>query len=225
MDNYYGIIAEQTDDRDWLGSDIILPRAPKGTSSFLRNGATQYDQSLVSRVSCTVHGAMGAYSDLTGYKFTLDERKHIWQQALDRGADSAVGWYINSAVDLVRQWVNTYQPIKVNSYRVDVGSPVFNMAMRLGYSPVMGYRGNILYNTDRDDGILDSTEFINTTYGHCLRGCYFTGHITGYECKMSQIVDNYPYRNTNLYFLPMTNWEKLVENKIFFKHAYIYLTQ
>jgi len=217
MDKYFGVIEERVSDSDWLGADIELKCAPKGTSSFLLNGATQYNQKDVSPVSCTVHGAMGAYSDLTGYKFSLDEREEIWQEALNRGADPDVGWYINSAVDLVRQWVNANLPEKVSSYRLRVGSNDFGMAMRLGYSPVVGYRGNQLYNLDKSDGVLNDTEFTDTTYGHCIRTNYSVGD------EFDRMVDNYPYNNINLYLVPTINWKKLVLNRVFFEHAYIYI--
>jgi len=220
MDNYYGVIEEKISERDWLmGEDFEIPRAPKGTSSFMLNGATQYNQVEVSPVSCTVHGAMGAYSDLTGYKFSIQERAEIWQEALNRGANPELGWYISSAVDLVRQWVNENCPIKVSSYRIDVGSFEFGMVMRLGYSPVVGYRGNRLYGLDRMDGILDGTEFVDFTYAHCLRTNYSIGD------EYDRIADNYPYRSTNLYRVPTRNWKKLVENNVFYKSAYVYLVQ
>jgi len=217
-DQYYGVVDEQVDSRDWLIADgVNIPRSPRGTDSFLLNGATQYPQYDVAKNSCTVHGAMGAYSDLTGYKFSVDERKEIWQEALNRGADPSVGWYINSAVDLVREWVNKNCPVQVNYYRVMLGSFEHGAVMRLGYSVIGGYRGNKTYNLDRDDGVLDSTEFINTTYGHCLRWNYSKGD------EYDRVVDNYPYRNTNLYLLPTANWQELVKNNVFFKFGYIYL--
>ena len=223
MDQYYGVISEKTDDRDWLGSDFDLPRAPKGTSSFLLNGATQYNQVECAPNSCTVHGAMGAYSDLTGYKFQLEERKEIWQEALNRGADPDVGWYISSAVKLVKEWVNKNCEDKVNYYRLDVGSGDFGMAMRLGYSPVVGYRGNATYSQDRADGVLDLTEIVDSTYAHCLRAGYFKGHLPTYATKVTQIVDNYPHRSTNLYLVPTSNWKKLVKGNVFFTSSYIYV--
>jgi len=218
-DQYYGIIEEKYDDRDYLASDFdIFPRAPKGTDSFLKNGATQYDQTEVSKVSCTVHAAMGAYSDLTGFKFPLEARKEIWAEAINRGANE-IGWYTNAAVKLVREWVNANCDTKVDFYRMKTGGNLFGIAMRLGYSPIVGYRGNMTYNIDRNDGVLDSTEPLDATYGHLLRTAYSKGD------EFDIIIDNYPYRNTNIYLVPTSNWKKLVENKIFYENAYIYTLQ
>ena len=218
MKEYYGVIEERTSPRDWLGSDIILPRTPQGTDSFKKNGSIQYNQTEVSPVSCTVHGAMGAYSALTGYEFTLEQRKEIWQEALNRGANPDKGWYINSAVDLVRQWVNDNLPIKVSSYRVDIGSFEHLMAYRLGYNVIMGYRGNKTYTEDREDnGIIDSTALIGTTYGHCLHSNYSIGD------EYDQIVDSYYPRETNLYKIPSANFKTLVFNRVFFRSGYIFI--
>jgi hypothetical protein len=110
--------------------------------------------------------------------------------------------------------------------RVDIDSDLFSKVQALGYSVVFGYRGNALYNMDRNDnGIIDKTEFTDTTHAHCLRSCYFIGHIPKYASKMTQIIDNYPDRNTNLYFTPLSNLKTLVSNRVFFKSGYIYLLQ
>lgn len=218
MDPYYGAI-EQYDERDYLiGSIDQIPRAKYGTKSFFKTGATQYNQKDVSPTSCTVHGAMGSYSDLTGYKFQLEERKEIWEEALNRGADPNGGWYIQSAVKLVAEWVNKNCEQKVSYYRIPVSSGEFLQAMRLGYSPVIGYRGNKTYKLDRDDnGIIDNIEIGETTYGHCLRANYSIGD------EFDRMVDNYPYRGTNLYLIPSSNWGKLVKNSVYFINSYIYL--
>lgn len=218
MKNYYGVIAEKIDERDYLASDVEIPRAPRGTNSFVLNGATQYNQKDVSPVSCTVHGAIGAYSDLTGYKFQLEERQEIWQEALNRGANPDKGWYILDAVALVREWVNENCDDKVDYYRTIVGTGEYGEIMRKGYSPIVGYSGNKLYNADRDDdGILNNIDFSTATYGHCIRTNYSIGD------EFDRLVDNYPYRNTNLYLVPTSNWNDLMANNVFFKSAYIYL--
>lgn len=219
MESYYGVIGEQYDNRDYLiGDGIVIPRAPKGTDSFLLNGATQYNQKEVSQVSCTIHAAMGAYSDLTGFKFQIEERDEIWKEAIERGADPKVGWYIHSAVKLVADWVNENCSDKVSYYRVRLGTFEHSAVMRLGYSVIGGFRGNKLYQTDREDnGIIDNLEIGETTFGHALRWNYSKGD------EYDRIVDNYPYRNTNLYLIPSANWKTLVKNRVFFENGYVYL--
>ena len=217
-DEYYGVIEERVSEKDWLGAEFELQRAPFGARSFKKNGEIQYDQTEVSRVSCTVHGALTAYSALTGYRFTLEERKELWDKAIALGANPSVGWYINSAVDLVRNYINSRDDLEhVASRRYRVGSYDYLMAMRLGYLPIIGFRGNREYKKDRDDdGILQGTSFVNTTFGHCLSVGYSIGD------EYDQVVDNYPQRSTNLYKIPTYNWRKLVFNRVFFENAYIY---
>jgi len=222
MDNkeYYGVREEKTKETDWLGADLAFVRAPKGTNSFITNGSIQYNQNDVAPMSCTVTGAMGAYSALTGLKFSLANRKEIWQLALDRGASDTTGWFIDDAVDLVRQWVNDKFPVKVSSYRINIGSFEHGVATRLGYSVITGYRGNALFNVDRDDdGVIQGTEFINHTYGHCLHTNYSVGD------EYDRIVDSYTKRATNLYLISTANWKKLVANQVFFRTGYIYIPQ
>ena len=219
-DQYFGVIGEQYDERDYLVTDdVVIPRALKGTDSYVKNGETQYNQLKGGKYSCTVHGAMGAYSDLTGYIFTEEEQKEIWQMALDRGANPNLGWYINKAVALVREWVNEHCPIKVDYYRLDVASFDFLAVMRLGYSPIVGFRGSQLHSEDKADGILDNVSFSKTVYSHCLR-CNWS-----LFDEYDRIVDNYPYKKINVYKVPTRNWKKLIENNIFFKSAYIYLVK
>ena len=219
MDSYFGVIEEQTSHRDWLGSEIDLPRTPKGTQSFEKNGSIQYDQREVDNYSCTIHGAMTAYSALTGYEFTLEERKELWEKALEQGAVPGLGWYINKAVDLVRHYVNDREDLQsVSSYRVSVNSSDFLMAMRLGYVPVTGLRYGQSYKDDRDDdGIVQNTEFTSVQYGHCLSTAYSVGD------EYDNVIDNYKPRSTNVYKVPSCNWRKLVMNRVFYSTAYIYI--
>jgi len=214
---YQGIIAEREPKQDWLGSEISIPRAPLGTQSFKKNGSIQYSQDEVSPVSCTLHGAMGAYSDLTGYKFTLEQRNEIWGLAVKAGADPDVGWWIDSAVNLVRNWVNEHLLFKVKTYRIELDSEDFWMALAMGYSVVSGFRGNAAMLKDRTDGILDGLTFGKTYWGHCLRVAYSVGDAE------DLVIDNYPSGKYNTFKVPMENWRKLVENGIFFNSGYIFL--
>ena len=220
-DQYYGVLGEQINERDYLVSEsgLIIPRAPKGTNSFILNGATQYNQVEAGKYSCTIHGAMGAYSDLTGFKFSLEQRKEIWQEAILRGANPNKGWWINKAVALVRDWVNANCPDKVDYYRTELDNFDCLSVMRLGYSPIIGYNGSQLFSLDKADGILDRTSFSPRTHGHCLRATY-----SAFD-EYDLMPDNYPYKHLNIYRVPTRNWNSLVANGVFFKSAYIYILQ
>lgn len=217
-----GVIAEKTDSRDLLGSDFTLPRAPRGTDSFIKNGSITYNQKEVDDYSCTIHGAMTAYSALTGYKFSLEDRKELWARALELGAIPKLGWYILDAVKLIAKYVKEKGWPEVAYRRYEVGSDSFKSALRLGYVPVIGIRTNSAYRSDRDDdGILENYKFSGDALGHCLTCAYEKGSIfKGY--KLTKIIDSYPQRSTNIYKVPNNNWTKLVINRTFFSSSYIY---
>ncbi len=207
-DPFYGIISEETSEQDYLLGG--LAELPKPRFSF-EDKKIQYNQKDVHHNSCTVHGAMGAISDLTGYEFTLEKRKDIWNQAIKLGADPSIGWYINKAVKLVSKNC----PEDVLYYRVQLDSERFYEVMDLGYTVVVGFRGNSNYSKDKRDGILDGVAFPKSTYGHCVRMAKKDDH---YEI----IIDNYDYSDSNVYKIKKENLDDLIKNKVFFKSAYFY---
>ena len=202
---YYGAI-EGTSEEDYLlGGGFNIPTANRKYSGV------QYAQYDVAKNSCTIHAAMGAYSDLTGYIFPTEERKQLWNMALDLGATNEIGWYINKAVDLIRGYKKD-----VISFQVSIPSPELFEALDKGYSVVVGYRGNAAYNTDRLDGILDGYSFGTSTYGHAVR---ITKHGEEYEL----LIDNYPDSGHNTYKINKSNLGKLVSNRVFFSYGYVFI--
>ena len=109
-DPFYGIIEVGESESDWqlLGGVLDLP-TPRNT--FWRHHI-EYHQPEVSLVSCTVHGALGCVSDLTGIAFSLAQRKEMWSEAIKRGAREGFGWSLSGAVDLVREMAEKYTGIK-----------------------------------------------------------------------------------------------------------------
>ncbi|MCP4265549.1 MAG: hypothetical protein GY777_08235 [Candidatus Brocadiaceae bacterium] len=213
---YYGAIAVKETERDFqLGSSVEIPRAP---STFLDH-KIEYNQKEVSSVSCTVHGAIGAVSDLTGYRFSLDERKEIWNKALALGADPNVGWYVRDAVHLVYEYYNQKQPLKpVRYFRTDMWSPNCAKMLLKGYTGVMGHRGNSTYNKDvSEDGMLDNIIFGETTYGHCLR--FTEAELDPYY----SLVNNYVGKTYNVYKVPISHIKPLLSNDVFFRSVYFYV--
>lgn len=203
---YYGVIDGNPSESDYLGADITFPTARKSET-------VEYNQKEVSPVSCTIHGSMGAYSDLTGYQFSLEERKALWDKALELGANPNMGWYTGRAVDLIRR-----DRGDVASFTVYLNTPEFREVLEKGYSVVASYRGNKEFGADfKADGILDLTDLETTTYGHCIR------------IKQSEkdvydlVVDNYLGREYNIYKVPEENFSQLVLNGIFYPAGYIYV--
>jgi hypothetical protein len=157
---------------------------------------------------------MGAYSDLTGRVFTLDERLSLWDQALSLGADPKVGWEIKAAVDLIKKFTGD-----VNYYRVSLLGYDFEDAIEKDYSVVAGFRGNSDYGKDfKADGILDLTKLTATTYGHCVR-ISKSDDLYMYDI----IIDNYKGRDYNVYKVLKDNFKELVINRVFFEMGYFYI--
>lgn len=212
---YFGVIKEVTSDTDFqLGGALNLP-TPKGT--FESSGQIQYNQTEVSSNSCTLHGALGAVSDLTGYRFTLAERQALWEQAKMLGASDIDGWYINKAVDLVRQYWNKQNPDdQLTSFVVQVGSPQWNAVIQKEYSCVFGYSGNALYNTEKAKLDITDTSFGTLDYSHCIR------QKDKDQLTFNKDIDNYTPAADNIYEVPKNNLQELVINGIYFNNAYVF---
>lgn len=226
---YKGIIAEQTSDTDYqLGGALLLP-VPEHT--FESSGQIQYLQDEVSHNSCTLHGSLTAVSALTGYKFTLDERKALWEQAKGVGwkdsngivhfASDITGWYVNAGVDLVRQYWNSKNPEnQLVSFRIDMGSADWNTVISKNYNAVVGFNGNGDYNADYlKDGQLDGTDFGAPMYGHCV-------DIKDKDTLVKdEVVDSF-YNGlgnpNNIYAIPKSNISALVKNGVYFQSAYVF---
>lgn len=202
-----------------FGADLELPK-PRMT---YWDKQLQYYQPEISKVSCTIHGAFGCVSDLIGYNFTMEQRKEMWAEALRRGADPNVGWYLRSAVDLVREYATRYTGIALMSFKVALLEPSFVNAINAGYTVNMGYSGNSAYNADKNDGHLEGLDFGARTYGHAVR----IVKSKDAPDSVDVIVDNYLGRTTkpNTYTVPVENIKKLVLNGCFYHTGYVFVVK
>lgn len=204
----------QDTDYQLAGGGVTLPKA---RSTYFQK-QTRYQQTEVSSVSCTVHAAMGAYTDQTGNVFDLPHRQAVWNIALSEGANPLVGWSVSKAVDAVRKYANTLWGMNIMSLRVSVGSPEFFQALDQGYSIVTGFNGSTAYEVDRRDGILDGVVFGRTLYGHCIRVCKDT------DGNFTLVVDNYPNTSKwNTYKIDRSHFDKLIKNNVFFLGGYVFV--
>lgn len=169
----------------------------------------EYNQNEVGAYSCTIHGAMGAVSDLMNYKYSKEERKALWNKAIDQWASETQGWHFYKAVDLVRKEWNAKNKDQIISFRLPYGD-TFYEALNRGHSLVGGYRGNSKYNLDASDWTLGWTDFKPSTYGHCVR-----------LRKGIKVVDNYLGKKSNLYTIE--RMDDLIANKVFYDEFYIFL--
>jgi len=215
-DPYFGALEEKIDERDYQLCSGML-NLPEPSCTF-DNERIEYEQNEVSNVSCTLHGALGALSDNLGIRFSLEERKELWKRALELGAQEGFGWYVNQAVNLVRDFARE-KGYDVLTFRVMLGSEEFYEAIKLGYSVTTGYRGNGNYNRDiKADAVLDGTDFGKTTYGHCLRML---------KDQPKEMVDNYPQSrpNSNIYRIKIGNLPSLLKNGYFFTSGHVFVNR
>lgn len=164
-----GVLGENIKDTDFelVGAidDNNLP-LPK-----FSNKDVYYNQNDVSSMSCTIHACLSAFTDQTGYVFSLEERKKLWEEAKKLGASDNFGWYVSDAVNLVRKYVNTLNKGTFITIRCAFGSDTFYKAIKKGYSSIGIYNGNANYNADiADDGVVEEKELTgSSTYSHCIR--------------------------------------------------------
>ena len=197
--DFYGVIAPKQKDTDYqlAGGILELPKPP-----FTFNDLKiQYNQNAVGRYACTLFGAMGCCSDLTGKVYSLQDQQSIYQQALTLGLQPNQGWYQTDAVDLVRK--NHYRIFnqELITYQTLIGSDEFFNELDKGYTVDLVYSGNKEYNIDASDGTLDETALTGlSTYGHNVR--IVKTDVDIYE----MIVDNYVGVNSvNTYKLRKAN--------------------
>lgn len=193
-------------------TDFVVEKSPVARFKFIDN-KIQYNQNEVSKVSCPIHSVCTAISSLSGYTFTLDERKNLWQKAISLGANPNKGWFLSSAVDLVRKYWNEKNTDKLLSFRVNRKSPEFKDLLSKGYALAVSYNGNATYNADKNaDGRLDKTTFGASTYGHLVSVIDSGKDVT--------IVDNYKGIKHNLYLINDDHWNSL-DN--FGTYAYVFI--
>lgn len=214
---YWGVLGEFSTDQEFqlAAGEMELPRPRKNFWVDM----IEYHQPEVSKVSCTVHGALGAVSDLTGFRFTLDQRRILWREALRLGAQEGWGWYVSKAVDLVRKYSKDFIGDEFVTFQVEIGSPEFKDCLEKGYSVVTSFRGNKAYNEDQADGMLNKYAFGAYTYGHCIRIAK-----SKVEDPNHQVVDNYVLSRgpNNRYLVPETNFQKLVAGGVFSRLGYVF---
>lgn len=219
QNGYFGVIGEQYGEKDFqLGGEDTLPE-PR--SNFYKSGENEWHQPDVGKNSCTIHGTAGAFTDMTGYVFSLEERKELWEKAIELGANPDRGWWTWKAIDLVREYGSEKVGEKILSFVIQVGSHRFWEALDKGYTVSMSHRGNSAYNKDKLDGTLDDVLFGTTTYGHSIR-CTFDKESNEYEL----IINSYSKNSApNRYRIPKENFSKLVNNNVFYKNGYIFIPE
>lgn len=218
---FFGSLGDNSTEQQWqIGAAIET--YPKARHTFADN-KIQYNQLEVNEFSCTLHGAFGSLSDLSGFTFTLAERMEMLQQAIKLGFNPVSGWWVNLAVDLIRHYWNAMTPNDlVSSFSVQLGTADMDTVLGLGYSIVVSFNGNGTYNSDYfKDGVLDATSFGKATYGHCVRITLSTDP-NNYLLVVDNYIGHTPY---NTYEIPKKDMAALLANGVFSPNGYIFVFQ
>jgi hypothetical protein len=204
---------------DWRIGSTTLQKIADAPNSFWTK-QIQYNQNEVHYFSCTIFAAVGAVSDLTGYRFTKTQLTKMVQEARQFGF-SEDGWYVNAAVDFVRNWWKQNQSPNFTSYLIEMDSSNLLNVLAKGYSVVTGFRHTPLYQSDIDtDGVLDTTNLGEFTGGgHAIRMAKDNQDPT----VIRAVVDNYINVNPhNIYRIKATDLKTLVQKGVFFSDGYIF---
>lgn len=217
-DPYYGAM-DGVSETDWqFGADsIVLPKARLG----YHDTKIEYNQNDVNAYSCTVFAAMGALSDLAGYRFTLEEQKEVFDLAVKEGLDPTFGWYGHKAVDLVRRWWNAKFPEgQIISQHVSINKEVEALTpLDMGYSLTVGLKITKAMMDDYKDGKLDKIHVDNALFGHFVR------LVKDKDDAYKLIVDNYKGKKnySNKYILTYAQIKEMITLGVFFVNAYFYM--
>lgn len=217
---YWGMLSVDESEQDFqFGADLKLPEPPR----TFWDEQIVYAQNEVSSVSCTCTGPLTAISALTGYRFTLEQRKEIWAEALRRGAKEGWGWSMQGAVTLIREYASRYLGKELIFFRLDWHDEEEVLSiLDAGYTINVGYQGNSAFNKDRNDGRLDEVSFGDLTYGHSLAMTRSKDGGETYEI----IADNYPTSSRpNVYEVPRANVAALLKNGVLYRSAYVFLVK
>jgi len=183
---------EQYSDFDFKRLDDIIE---KPSCNFLNTWKIQYNQDEVHKSSCFAHWPFTAISALTGYKFTLEERKAIVEEAWTKDwADPAWGWKFVNSCQFIAKWYNKNRAKSwqwLEFYRIPKSR--FKDFNDKGYLVVTWYIVEQWNAADRnDDWIYNNSKwwYWKEYWGHCI-------------CKWiidwkDVIVDNYAWKRVNI---------------------------
>ena len=166
-----GTWAEDTDYQLCNWDSDLLPKLVQ--KDEIRYEYNQYLNTW-SYVSCTIFAAVGMLSDLVNYKFSYDEIKEIDEMSYTRWRIRGQGWYVQNAVKCVADWWNENEKLskkywKVAYYRIEKSNNeiIENVIGKL-YTIDWNYHPTEEYNKDREDWMIDGTDFWTLTNWHSV---------------------------------------------------------
>lgn len=158
------------------GDSDLLPTLYK--KDEIRYEYNQYKYSR-SYVSCTIFAAVGMASDQTNYKFSYDEIKEIDDTSYDNPKYPHIrkrweGWYVKYAVDHVETWWNSHPELvkkygRLAYYRLSkYDDSIIEDVIGKLYTIDWNYCPTAAYNKDREDLMIDGTDFGHQTNWHSV---------------------------------------------------------
>lgn len=132
-----------------------------------------------SQNSCTIFAALGMYSDLTNYEFSISEIKEAdelsYEPWYSHNRERGRGWYVKDAVDCIRKYVNGRKDLvekywKVASYRISkYNDDIIEWCLDKLYTIDWNYCPTTKFHQDYlTDGMVDGTDFWTQTNWHSV---------------------------------------------------------
>lgn len=126
-----------------------------------------------SYVSCTIFAAMWMLSDLINYEFSYDEIKEVDELSYTKWRIKGQGWYVKNAVKLVADWYNNSELSKkywkvayyrISKYDDDIVESIIGKLYTIDWNMYPASS----YNKDKQDWMIDWTDFWHSTNWHSL---------------------------------------------------------
>lgn len=219
-ENILWCLGDWAEDTDYLlcnGDGDLLPTLYK--KDEIRFEYNQWDQER-SKNSCTIFAALGMYSDLTNYEFSLAEIKEVDDSSyLPWYAHTRLPWkwwYVKDAVDCVRKYVNGRKDLvekygKVASYRISkYDDEIVEDTLGKLYTIDWNHWLNSEYTKDKADWMIDGTDFWTITSWHSV-------DVINYQWQRS-VKNSYKWTKNNIYWLK----NKLSQISNFGTYFYVY---
>ena len=189
-------IWEQATDYQLCNGDMdLLPMLYK--KDEIRYEYNQWNQDW-SRNSCTIFAAIWMLSDLINYEFSLDEIKEVDELSYTRWRIRGWWWWVQSAVKLVADRYNESELSKkywkVAYYRISkYDNDIIEDTIGKLYTIDWNHWLNADYTKDRQDWMIDGTDFWTTTSWHSV----------DIICKDWQrsVKNSYKWVKNNIYWL------------------------
>lgn len=216
---YNGCIM-QSDPRDWILWNSMVKEIPEITSQ-IRHEYNQLEfYKMYGRNLCTLYAPIGILSTLTQTLIESQDRQNLCDLRVKmQDFDPNYGGYLVEGVNCVRKWWNAKNTdATISQYAVNIHSEEFAELVAKWHRVNIWIKGNKAYNIDVSDGILDSTDIGNTTYGHSTTIRKLSNNLH----SGIFVIDNYFWeKKYNIY--GFKNFQEFTKSGLVYETAYVFL--